>query len=71
VDGIPIIAPTSGSIVPPKVTPVIKSDIVPKDSPNKLPPICDTSRAIELGSDRFTFQLGEVDSSFVREITGE
>jgi len=46
-----------GSIVPPKVTLMIKgySDIVPGASPNKLLSMCDTQHAIERGSNIFTF----------------
>ena len=52
-----IVAPESGSIVPSKVTLVIKkiSDIVQEDSSNKLPSICDTLHTIEFDSDEFTF----------------
>jgi len=73
VSGVFIVAPESGSIVPPKVIFVIKeiSDIVPEDFPNKLPPIYDTPHTIEPGSDKFTFQLGEVDSDTDKEITGD
>jgi len=47
----------SGSIVPPKVTPVVKglSDIIPEKFPNKLQPVCNTPHAIEPSSDKFTF----------------
>ena len=47
------------------------SDIIPEDSLNKLPPICDTSHAIELGSDKLTFQPGKIDSDIAKEITGQ
>jgi len=45
------------------------SGIVPEDSPNKLPPTCDTPHAIEPGSDKFTFQPRVVDSDIDKEIT--
>jgi len=48
VNGVPIVVPESGTIVPPKVNLVIKgnSHIVPEDSPNKLPLICDTPHTL-------------------------
>ena len=63
----------SGSIVPPKATPVNKrfSDIVPEDSPNKLPLMCNTPHAIEPDLDKFTFQSGKVDFNVDEKITGD
>jgi len=65
-NGVLIVASESGSIVPPKVTPVIKG--WSEDFPNKLPPICVTPYTIEPGSDKFTFQLGEVDSDTDKKV---
>ena len=44
------------------------SDIIPKDSPNKLSPIYDTPYTIEPGSNRLTFQSGEVDYDIDNDI---
>ena len=72
INGVLIVAPQSKSVISSEVTPVIKwlNDIVPEDSPNKLPLMWDTTPyAIESGSDKFTFQSGEVDSDIDKEIT--
>ena len=71
INGVPIVAPESGSIIPSNFTPVIKgiTDIILEDSRNKLPAMCDTPYTIEPVPNKFTFQLGEVDSDTDKEIT--
>jgi len=51
----------SESIIPPEVTLVIIefNDIISEDSPNKLPPMRDTSHAIESDLEEFIYYMDE------------
>jgi len=48
------------------------SDTIPKDSPHKLPPMCDTQHTIESDSEEFIYYVDEdVDDEFKDDHEGE